>query len=214
MSEIMIYQFLVIFSDILYTPICDCHDGIKGHLCHHTMALTYDRNKEFPIDPRLNAFQFTKQKAGRPKKHGLALTREPPLVPGNDAHPEEALPGPARGRGQPGGAGARGGMPGRARVRGGLHGRAMARGGQAGRIRVRGGLLADVGRLERTVVVPSSVWSSFPNVLGNIQVNDVGELSQEEEEGDAEGLSSQEEGGEGATSQDEEPEEIDLELDL
>merc|ERR1712107_337667 len=73
------------------------------------MALTYERNKNFPDDPRLNAVQFRKRTAGRPKKRGLALTRDPV--------PVEGLPGPFRGRGQPGGGGARGMLPGRARVR-------------------------------------------------------------------------------------------------
>ena len=47
------------------------------------MALVYDRNKEFPIDPRLNPLRFKRKRpVGRPKKLGLALTREQPLMPG------------------------------------------------------------------------------------------------------------------------------------
>ena len=68
-------------------------------------ALVYDRNKDFPVDPRLDAVRFTrKRKVGRPKALGSALTRETPLVvvngqlqqpgyrgtavPGGDARPE------------------------------------------------------------------------------------------------------------------------------
>ena len=201
------------------------------------MALTYERNKNFPVDPRLNAVQFRKRTAGRPKKRGLALTRDPV--------PEEGLPGPSRGRGQPGGGGARGMLPGRARVRGGLPGQARVRGGLPGgarvrggplrRARVRGGLVGGArgrgvlvgdgdgdGRLENTVVVPRNVWSSL-NVLGNIELNDPGEEEEEDENG--EGVSSQEEGvssqEEGVSSQEEEdeslaeqPEEMDWDLDI
>ena len=47
------------------------------------MALVYDRKKEFPIDPRLNPLRFKRKRpVGRPKKLGLALTREQPLMPG------------------------------------------------------------------------------------------------------------------------------------
>ena len=47
------------------------------------MALLYDRKKEFPIDPRLNPLRFKRKRpVGRPKKLGLALTREQPLMPG------------------------------------------------------------------------------------------------------------------------------------
>ena len=87
----------------------DVHDinsqGIKGKMCRHTLALVYDRNKDFPVDPRLDAVRFTrKRKVGRPKALGSALTRETPLVvvngqlqqpgyrgaavPGGDARPE------------------------------------------------------------------------------------------------------------------------------
>ena len=164
------------------------------------MALTYERNKNFPVDPRLNAVQFRKRTAGRPKKRGLALTRDPV--------PEEGLPGPSRGRGQPGGGGARGMLPGRARVRGGLVGGA----------RGRGVLVGDGdgdGRLENTVVVPRNVWSSL-NVLGNIELNDPGEEEEEDENG--EGVSSQEEGVSSQEEEDEslaeQPEEMDWDLDI
>ena len=66
---------------------CDCYYGIKGHLCRHTMALTFDRTN-FAVDPRLNAVKFTRRKKGRPKKLGLALTREPSLLPEGDAELE------------------------------------------------------------------------------------------------------------------------------
>ena len=47
------------------------------------MALVYDWKKEFPIDPRLNPLRFKRKRPlGRPKKLGLALTREQPLMPG------------------------------------------------------------------------------------------------------------------------------------
>ena len=191
------------------------------------MALTYERNKNFPVDPRLNAVQFRKRTAGRPKKRGLALTRDPV--------PEEGLPGPSRGRGQPGGGGARGMLPGRARVRGGLPGQARVRGGLPGgarvrggplrRVRVRGGLVGGArgrgvlvgdgdgdGRLENTEVVPRNVWSSL-NVLGNIELNDPGE-----EDKNGEGVSSQEEGVSSQEEEDEslaeQPEEMDWDLDI
>ena len=164
------------------------------------MALTYERNKNFPVDPRLNAVQFRKRTAGRPKKRGLALTRDPV--------PEEGVPGPSRGRGQPGGGGARGMLPGRARVRGGLVGGA----------RGRGVLVGDGdgdGRLENTEVVPRNVWSSL-NVLGNIELNDPGEEEEEDENG--EGVSSQEEGVSSQEEEDEslaeQPEEMDWDLDI
>ena len=184
------------------------------------MALTYERNKNFPVDPRLNAVQFRKRTAGRPKKRGLALTRDPV--------PEEGVPGPSRGRGQPGGGGARGMLPGRARVRGGLPGGARVRGGPLRRVRVRGGLVGGArgrgvlvgdgdgdGRLENTEVVPRNVWSSL-NVLGNIELNDPGEEEEEDENG--EGVSSQEEGVSSQEEEDEslaeQPEEMDWDLDI
>ena len=150
------------------------------------MALTYDRNRAFPVDPRLNAVKFTKRKPGRPKKLGLALTREAPLVPedgdqldeadGGDelvavARGRGALPGPSRGRGQ-------------LRVRG---------------VRVRGG--------QRSLVVPSNLWSSSM-FLGNIEVSDVGESHGEEDEGE----SSQDDRA--TSSQGEQAEDHSLELDL
>ena len=63
---------------------CDCRLGINGKLCAHSMGPVYDRKKDFPIDPRLNPLRFKrKRKVGRPKKLGLALTREQPLLPGD-----------------------------------------------------------------------------------------------------------------------------------
>ena len=115
-----------------------------------TMALTFDRTI-FAVDPLLNAVMFTWRKKGRPKKLGLALTREPPLLPEGDAELEEAgdeeeEAQPSRGREQlrgvrgarVRGAGVRGGQLGRARVRGGQLGGTRVRGEEPGGVRVRG----------------------------------------------------------------------------
>ena len=59
------------------------------------MGLVYDRKKNFPIDPRLIPLRFKrKRKVGRPKKLGLALTREQPLLPGDPQEEEEDEPEP------------------------------------------------------------------------------------------------------------------------
>ena len=63
------------------------------------------------------------------------------------------------------------------------------RGEEAGGVSVRGRV---AGGLVGSAVVPSNVWSSSSMFFGNIQLNDVGEVSQEEEEGDP-GQASQEE---------------------
>ena len=225
---------------------CDCFFGIKGHLCKHTLALTYDRNKDFPVDPRLNAVKFQKRTAGRPKSRGLALTRDPPLpLQGGDA---EALPGRGRGRGQPGGGRGRqqpgggelhggGGLPGGgqlaegghlagggglprgqargARVRGGQPRTIRVRGGQARGAEMRGGHAGGSrarGDIVGEALVASNVWSSWQNVVGEVQLQDVGQVSQDEEEEEQDqGVSSQEDGEE-ETNLDEEPEEIFWEL--
>ena len=50
-------------------------------LCKHTMALHYDNG--YPVDPRLSAVKFKRKRpAGRPKKIGPALAREPPETVG------------------------------------------------------------------------------------------------------------------------------------
>ena len=103
---------------------------------------------------------------------------------------EEAQPGVARGRGTLSG-------PAWGRQLRGVRG-AVPRG-----IRVRG---RGAGGLE-AAVVPSNLWSSTSMFLGNIQVNDMGEASQEEE--DDPGVSQDEEAAAGASSQ-EETEELDL----
>ena len=55
--------------------------GIKGKLCPEAMALTYDRNPEFPVDPRLSTVVFKRKRpVGRPRAPGLALSRTPPRV--------------------------------------------------------------------------------------------------------------------------------------
>ena len=53
--------------------------GIKGKLCKHTIALTYDRDPEFPIDPRLRAKKLHSRKrgVGRPAKVKEALNKSP-----------------------------------------------------------------------------------------------------------------------------------------
>ena len=63
------------------------------------------------------------------------------------------------------------------------------RGEEPGGVRVRG---RGAGGLEGSAVVTSNVWSSSSMFFGNIQLNDVGEVSQEEEENDP-GQASQEE---------------------
>ena len=42
--------------------LCDCRFGVRGKLCCHSMALVYDRKKEFPIDPRLNLLRFKRKR--------------------------------------------------------------------------------------------------------------------------------------------------------
>ena len=74
-------------------------------------------------------------------------------------------------------------------------------------IRVRG---RGAGGLE-AAVVPSNLWLSTSMFLGNVQMNDVGEASQEEE--DDPGVSQDEEAAAGVSSQ-EETEELHWELDL
>ena len=55
--------------------------GIKGKLCTEAMALTYNRNREFPVDPRLKTVVFKRKRpVGRPRAPGLALSRTPPRV--------------------------------------------------------------------------------------------------------------------------------------
>ena len=46
-------------------------------MCVHTMALVFDRNPEFPVDPRFSSFGL-KRKRGRPKNIGMALDRVVP----------------------------------------------------------------------------------------------------------------------------------------
>ena len=48
-------------------------------MCVHTMALVFDRNSEFPVDPRFSSFGLKrKRKRGRPKNIGGALDRRVP----------------------------------------------------------------------------------------------------------------------------------------
>ena len=79
-------------------------------MCKHTLALVYDRKKDFPVDERMTAVRFTrKRKAGRPGKLKPALTRETPLVVVNGElqQPErpgdqgEAVAGRGGGEGEP-----------------------------------------------------------------------------------------------------------------
>ena len=44
--------------------------------------------------------------------------------------------------------------------------------------------MVDMDMVEGSAVVPSNVWSSSSMFFGNIQLNDFGEVSQEEEEDD------------------------------
>ena len=55
---------------------CDCKLGIKGKLCPESMALTYDRNPEFPVDPRFSTVIFKRKRpVGRPRNAGLAMSQ-------------------------------------------------------------------------------------------------------------------------------------------
>ena len=55
---------------------CDCKSGIKGKLCPESMALTYDRNPEFPVDPRFSTVIFKRKRpVGRPRNAGLAMSQ-------------------------------------------------------------------------------------------------------------------------------------------
>ena len=48
-------------------------------MCVHTMALVFDRNPEFPVDPRFSSFGLKrKRKRGRLKNIGGALDRRVP----------------------------------------------------------------------------------------------------------------------------------------
>ena len=86
---------------------CDYAHGIAGHLCKHTMAITYDRT-DFPVDRRLNAVKFKRRPKGRPRGIGLAAARTrdqgPALVSEDDAEPEGGEGGwrcnASRGKGQ------------------------------------------------------------------------------------------------------------------
>ena len=50
-------------------------------MCVHTMALVFDRNPEFPVDPRFSSFGLKrKRKRGRPKNISMALDRAVPRV--------------------------------------------------------------------------------------------------------------------------------------
>lgn len=68
------------------------------------MGLCYARNKNFPVDPRLDAVRFNRRRGpGKPKKSGNARTIEPPLVgpqPAGQALMEEETDG-AGGREEP-----------------------------------------------------------------------------------------------------------------
>ena len=48
-------------------------------MCVHTMALLFDPNPEFPVDPRFSSFGL-KRKRGRPMNIGMALDRAVPRV--------------------------------------------------------------------------------------------------------------------------------------
>ena len=63
-----------ILEEINNDFFCDCARGIAGHLCKHTMAITYDRT-DFPVDRRLNAVKFKRRPKGRPQGIGLAAAR-------------------------------------------------------------------------------------------------------------------------------------------
>ena len=55
---------------------CDCKSGIKGKLCPESMALTYDRNPEFPVDPRFSTVIFKRKRpVGRLRNAGLAMSQ-------------------------------------------------------------------------------------------------------------------------------------------
>ena len=191
---------------------CDCAQGIKGHLCKHTMALTFDRT-DFPVDPRLNAVKFKRRQRGRPKSIGLALTREPEAEPAGGEE-QDAEPGGGRGGGaMPRGARGRGRGSRVARSRGRGKG-ARGRGGQPGGSSGEGAL---PGGQEGSAVIPGNLWSSMPTIVGpvhvdggvlRLQITDGG-ASQEEEV-----ASSQEEEEAGTNSQEDTAEELDLELDL
>ena len=48
-------------------------------MCVHTMALVFNQNPEFPVDPRFSSFGLKrKRKRGRPKNIGGALDRRVP----------------------------------------------------------------------------------------------------------------------------------------
>ena len=106
---------------------CDCAQGIAGHLCKHTMALTYERT-DFPVDRRLNAVKFKRRSRGRPRGIGLAAARTRDEGPALES--EDDSEGGEGGDPQPVGGRGGGAIPGRARGRG--RGPRRARGTGAG----------------------------------------------------------------------------------
>ena len=149
------------------------------------MALVYDRKKEFPVDPGLNPLRFKRKRpVGRPKRLGLALTKEPPLLPGG-----------LEGRGGPGGEAAQGvaGQSG-----------AQAGGAQTG---------ASQGGGEREAAVPRAVWLEILANAGDIgQLQAVGgdeSLNERDERG-----GSQEARDGTISQEEEETTEMDLEIDM
>ena len=62
-------------------------------MCVHTMALVFDRNPEFPVDPRFSSFGLKrKRKRGRPKNIGGALDRRVPRAADQGEEIEEHSP--------------------------------------------------------------------------------------------------------------------------
>ena len=221
---------------------CDCAQGISGHLCKHTMAITYERT-DFPVDKRLNAFTFKRRPKGRPQGIGLSAARTrdqgPALESEDDTEPEggegeDPQPGGGRGGGaMPRGARGRGRGPRRARGRGGgARGRGAEHGGGRGRgARDRGGQLGgpsgegvQLGGQEGSVVLPGHLWDSLPTIIGQVQVDggvlalqiaDGGTSQEEEEASQEEEEASQEEEEEARVNNHEwSADVLELELDL
>ena len=112
------------------------------------MGLTYDRNKTFAVDPRLNAVKLKRRTRGRPKNIGGALAKEP--EDGEHAQPraEDEAGGDEAGGDEAGG-------------------ERPEEAGEAHRTEERG---------QGQAMIQRSVWSSYPTFIGNIEINDVGEV--------------------------------------
>ena len=62
--------------------LCDCHFGIKGKLCKHSMGLVYLLEPSFEVAPTLNPLKFVGRKRGK----GRPLPTIPSLISEQSGH--------------------------------------------------------------------------------------------------------------------------------